>query len=124
MGINLFRAPGAPRFTKPLKERRPRASQRGYGYQWEKASKEHRRLHPWCARCLEADKRVLCDVADHKVPVVDGGPILDPRNRWSLCHFCHNGWKRDLEDAAREIGDVWILMVWCDDPTKRPEKLR
>jgi len=73
------------------KEDRPSAHQRGYTYQWSKASKAYLCEHPWCAECLRHNKWTPAVLVDHIKPH-KGDPRLfwDQSNWQGLCLRCHN----------------------------------
>lgn len=125
MGLPTFRRPGSPRFQAPPRDVfRGSSRSRGYTATWDRFSYNYRRRHPFCAECERRGRVVSADVVDHIVPLEGGGPKFDPENLQPLCHECHNGWKRELEEAARETGDVWTLLVWVKQPETRPAALR
>lgn len=115
----IFR--GGARVGKVLSgPKRATFRQRGYTKAWETYSAKFRQRNPLCARCFERDRPTLADVVDHKIPVREGGPLMDPSNHWSLCTACHSGWKARLERYAKRTDQVQMLRIWCDDPTTRP----
>lgn len=126
MGLPSFRRPGTPRFhARPSDNRRGTARQRGLSFAWDRKSYNYRRRHPVCEECARRGRpAVVAELVDHIVPRDDGGPLLDDENLQSLCNECHNGWKREIEAAARETGDIWILLVWVKQPETRPEAFR
>lgn len=125
MGIPSFRRAARPRFTAHVPEARGTARQRGLGSSWDRRSYNYRRSHPFCEECARRGFPVTpVDVVDHIVPREDGGPLLDPGNLQSLCHPCHNGWKREIEEAARATGDVFVLLRWVKEPETRPPPFR
>lgn len=48
------------------------------------------REHPLCADCLRDGRMTPATVADHKIPIKQGGAALDPSNLQSLCSSCHS----------------------------------
>lgn len=115
-----------PARTVQLRQKDDRANRhdRGYDYDWAKAADAHLRAHPLCVECDRRGLAILADVVDHKIPVRLRPDLrLDPKNRWSLCHRCHNGIKRRLEAYAVAAGMIDQLIAWCDDPTSRPKAL-
>ncbi|MHC2108917.1 hypothetical protein [Methylobacterium sp. CM6246] len=114
-----------PRPTKILSKRyeRSSATERGYDHVWRKVSAEHRRRHPFCVWCDQNGQLTFAKLADHKYPVSDGGPMLEPNNRWSLC-LTHHGVKREMEEFARKTEQLDQLPLWCDDPAERPQQFR
>jgi 5-methylcytosine-specific restriction protein A len=79
------------------------AAHRGYGYRWQKYSKQRLRSHPWCADpfAFHRDNFVLATMTDHITPV-DGpyDPLFWPdENHQSLCDGCH-GHKTATEDGG------------------------
>lgn len=102
---------------------RTSATERGYDHRWRKVSAEHRRLHPFCAWCEQNGQLTFAKLVDHKHPIVDGGAMFDPDNRWGLC-LMHHGVKAEMERFARQVGEVARLPLWCDDPAARPARFR
>lgn len=106
-------------------ERITRTSTGDYNGLWRRFAKAYRRQHPFCAMCLEKDRLTFADLVDHKHPVADGGPMLPgSEGVWGLCQMHHSGWKRVIEDYARQTGQMDKIVRWCDDPSARPPKLR
>lgn len=64
--------------------------QRGYGpgHQTRRAAVLTR--EPWCRRCAAQGRRTLAMVADHIVPLRQGGTSA-LANYQALCRRCHNG---------------------------------
>lgn len=121
MGLPTFRRPGSPRFQAPPRDVfRGSSRSRGYTATWDRFSYNYRRRHPFCAECERRGRVVPADVTDHIVPLEDGGPKFDVENLNPLCHACHNTVKREIEEAAREAGDPFILLVWWKRPDTRP----
>ncbi|MFZ6813737.1 HNH endonuclease [Undibacterium sp. Rencai35W] len=58
------------------------------------------RLHPVCCRCEARGVIVAAVVADHVLPIKDGGARLDEANLQALCVPCHNR-KTASETALR-----------------------
>lgn len=89
--------PGCPELTSSTRcpkhappDRRPPASQRGYGHDWRKRRARYLRRHPNCVACGAPATDV-----DHIIPRADleRTPGVDPDDdRWlqSLCHSCHS----------------------------------
>lgn len=99
--------------------------ERGYDSKWTRAAARHAKQFPICAECERHDIIVPMDVVDHKIPVTIRPDLrLDTKNRWSLCHLCHNGLKRRMEALAIKLGQVDLLILWCDEPETRPPALR
>ena len=94
--------PGCPNLVEPgkkfclthLKEHkeytRP-AAERGYTYEWRKASKAFIKEHPLCAICFKKGKLTAATVVDHIFPH-RGDPVLfwDKDNWQALCKPCHD----------------------------------
>jgi 5-methylcytosine-specific restriction endonuclease McrA len=73
---------------KRLKERvRPTPSQRGYGYAWQKLSKEFRTAHPYCFKCGTTKDLTT----DHIISKKNGG-LSVWSNLQTLCRV-HNSEK-------------------------------
>lgn len=71
--------------------RRGTAVERGYGYQWQLASKRFLRENPLCRSC-EAKRRIKpATITDHIVPHRgDQSLFWDPSNWQPLCKPCHD----------------------------------
>jgi 5-methylcytosine-specific restriction protein A len=63
---------------------RPNATQRGYGWDWQKVSRQVRREEPVCHWC----RREPSQVADHVIPVSRGG-TSDRENLVGACFGCN-----------------------------------
>ena len=110
----------------PKEVRHEESGKRTYDYIWSKLSQRFRRKHPFCRFCeqkgLEAQ---VADLVDHIIPTVDRTDLrLTWSNLQSLCHSCHNGLKRRLEEYARKHDMLDMLPQWCADPESRPRRLR
>ena len=57
------------------------------------------REHPLCARCEGRGRVVAAVVADHVLPVKDGGARFEWANLQALCVFCHN--RKTAGETAR-----------------------
>lgn len=57
---------------------------------WKAASRRQLERAPMCAECAKAGRAKLADIADHIVPVREGGAKFDASNLQSLCWACHN----------------------------------
>lgn len=78
-------------------KRRGTASERGYTYQWSKASRVYRMKHPLCARCLSRGVTRVARCVDHIKPWQSGTTeeerrrlFWDEANWQSLCWRCHS----------------------------------
>lgn len=111
--------------VKVLSKRQQRgsATERGYDHVWRRVSLRHRQLHPFCIWCRQVGRLEFAKLVDHKIPIVDGGAMFDPANRWGLC-VMHHGVKGEMERFARETGQLERLPLWCDDPAARPPQFR
>ena len=67
---------------------------------WRAVRAAFLREHPVCAACAARGRVVAAVVADHVVPVKDGGARFDAAGLQSLCISCHNR-KTARETAAR-----------------------
>lgn len=94
---------------------------RGYTSEWDRLRDTYVREHPNCEECLRRGYLVPCEVVDHMKPVVDAPESrLEAANLDSLCHDHHNGWKRRLEQFARQTRQIEMLPVWVKQPETRP----
>lgn len=122
----VFRAGAHRTAIKRIEPKRSSPRARGYDSRWDAYSERYRKAHPFCRFCEERGLLTLIvegntGVVDHKRPIVDGGAMWDPANHMPLCHACHNGLKRRLEDHARSTGQLDQIARWCDDPESRPK---
>ena len=58
--------------------------------QWRAVRAAFLRQHPLCCACEQRGRVVPAVVADHVVPIKQGGARFDPRNLQSLCVSDHN----------------------------------
>lgn len=121
--IRFFRqSPLKQRRTKPKPLFRDSPRERGYNAGWDRFSIRYRARNPFCAVCMEKGRLTFCDVVDHKLPLKQGGGLLDPDNVWGLCSV-HHSWKGRLEAYAEATGQVDKLVEWCDTPDRRPARM-
>ena len=67
------------------------AAARGYGRQWQKASKDFLAEHPLCAECLKTGKLTAATVVDHIVPHRGNTTLFWDKGNWQpLCKDCHD----------------------------------
>lgn len=66
------------------------ASARGYDRAHRKWRAAVLRRNPLCVECLKVGRTTRATVADHIVPIRDGGSKRDLENGQGLCHPCHN----------------------------------
>ncbi|MCY1399369.1 HNH endonuclease [compost metagenome] len=80
------------------------ASQRGYGYRWQKARERYLLDHPLCVYCMRNGMTTAASVVDHIV-AHEGDLALfwDEANWQSLCGPCHSSTKQREEAAARAV---------------------
>lgn len=57
---------------------------------WRKLRKVKLEKDPLCEECLKKDIHTPAKVADHIVPINQGGAALNITNLQSLCDRCHN----------------------------------
>ncbi len=80
--------------------RRGSASQRGYGYKWQQASKGFLKAHPLCTRHELRGDVVAAEVVDHIVPHRGDMDLFWKRANWQpLCKRCH-----DIKTAVEDGG--------------------
>jgi 5-methylcytosine-specific restriction endonuclease McrA len=104
-----------------LKAERTSPRLRGYTSEWDRYSTHYRRRHPFCAECFRVGRLTYEDVlVDHKLPVSNGGPMFPGDDGVAtLCRACHAG-KTAMEEYARTTGQVDQIVLWCDEPERRP----
>lgn len=80
------------------------ATQRGYDYRWQKASKAFLSQHPLCQcpNCDDGNVRVTAaTLVDHRIPHNGDMTLFWDRSNWqALAKPCHDGWKARLERDA------------------------
>lgn len=71
-------------YTRPSQER-------GYTYEWRKASKAFLKEHPLCAECQRKGRLIPATVVDHIVPHRGDRALFWDRPNWQpLCKKCHD----------------------------------
>ena len=88
-------APGAGFLVPvPRPNDRQTATQRGYGYRWQKARKVFLSKHRLCAECERQGRTTLATVVDHIRPHRQDRKRFWNRNNWQpLCKGCHDAHK-------------------------------
>lgn len=121
-----FGAPDVPRFTckpanRPREEQRGSSSDRGYDSTWYRLSKWHAKREPLCRECYFRGRKTPWELTNHVLPVRDRPDLrLDRENLSSMCKAHHDTVIRELEDLAREKGDIGLMVAWLADPASRP----
>jgi len=87
-------------YRKRKDAERPNSAKRGYGYAWKKARESWLRRNPLCVWCGK-----IATIVDHKIPIKDGGPLLDERNFQSMCFNCHEI-KEGRKHASRQTKET------------------
>jgi hypothetical protein len=115
---------GVPRAPRPKVERnRPEGLE--YTSRWDRFSRLYRRANPFCRFCKERGlfnlgSRERPNLVDHKYPLMWGGEMFPGADGvQTLCVSCH-GVKSSLESYAAKTGQQDQIVLWCDDPSKRP----
>lgn len=77
---------------KPLHPEEIRsASSRGYGRQWQKASRAFLHRHPFCEECLRHGRYTKATVVDHIIPHRGDPKMFWDEDNWeALCKPCHD----------------------------------
>ena len=57
---------------------------------WRRLSRMQLMREPLCVVCYGAGRITPAEIADHIMPIRDGGARLDLSNLQSLCRGCHN----------------------------------
>lgn len=69
---------------------RPNFRDRGYSWEWTKASLNFRKQNPLCAKCLERDIVTAATCVDHIRPHKGNQDLFWDQSNWqSLCDSCH-----------------------------------
>lgn len=125
-----FKAWAAPKF-KAIEAKtntgRHRISprKRGYDARWDRLARSHKRVFPFCRFCEQEDRDGLAEVTDHILPAHEYPHLrYDWENLQSLCAFHHDNLKQKLENIARKLGNLELLVQWSADPLTRPVSLR
>lgn len=71
-------------------DNRPGARQRGYDKRWEKVRAQYIAEHPLCERCEAKGLITPTAMVHHKIPISQGGKVLDKSNLMSVCRRCHD----------------------------------
>ncbi len=103
--------------------------QRGYTWQWNKASAKYRIDNPICVCCEAHDVVVPVRVVDHIVPHKGDEYLFWQRSNWQpLCGWCHDVLKQSLEiqwaagDLPNEDLDFARTVPGWVHPAKRKGK--
>lgn len=75
-------------------------TQRGYGWQHQKARARLLKAEPICRECSNAGVVTIAVIADHVVPIAEGG-AKDASNLQPLCLACSNAKTADEAKRAR-----------------------
>lgn len=81
-----------------------------YGSSWRKARLALLRAEPLCRLCLAAGRTVSASVADHIVPLRDGG-TNETGNLQPLCKRCHDSIKTPADVKARVHAEQCVVEV-------------
>lgn len=63
--------------------------QRGYGRQHVKLRAQLLRQEPLCRLCKEKGRVTVATIADHVIPIAQGGAVHDLANMQPVCAECH-----------------------------------
>jgi 5-methylcytosine-specific restriction enzyme A len=89
-----------------VREQRGSTTERGYGWDWQRATQLYRKTHPFCADPynVHGGWPVLAKHVDHIVPIrLAPERRLDPDNWQHLCTKCHNSLKQKEEIALKRM---------------------
>jgi len=74
-------------------------SERGYGWEWQKARKHYLNQHPICVYCDREGRVSMATVVDHITPHKGDKRLFWDVNNWQpLCAPCH-----DVEKKMEEM---------------------
>jgi 5-methylcytosine-specific restriction protein A len=59
-------------------------------HRWHEYSRQYRKKHRLCVKCLEQGKTVLSECVDHILRIEEGGDMWNPDNHQALCTSCHS----------------------------------
>lgn len=75
------------------------AARRGYGRQWQKASKAFLQANPLCVECLKEGRYVRATVVDHIVPHRGDPKLFWDQSNWRPLCKRHHDVKTGREDS-------------------------
>lgn len=67
--------------------------------QWRRVRAQQLRDEPLCRECKKTERVTMATIADHVVPISEGGAIFDPENHQSLCKPCHD--RKSIKEGSR-----------------------
>ena len=97
--------PDHPRSKRMVRDKRPSASVRGYGWDWKINVRDpYIKAHPWCTDPygFHTGVEVRATLIDHIIPKMQGGTD-EWSNLQSLCSKCHQT-KRFRDGSVRGRG--------------------
>ena len=114
-----------PMKNREAREHRERfrgsARERGYTTEWDHLRNDYIENNPLCEEHLRRGFVLSAEVVDHMIPISeDPSGRLNSANLDSLCHDCHNNWKRRIERFARQTDQTDQLRTWVKNPKLRP----
>lgn len=97
---------------------RRKTSERGYGWEWQKARRVFLQAHPLCEMCqaLKPPRVTAATVVDHRIPH-RGDPVLFwNRSNWqALCKLHHDSDKQAIEKSGRAPQQIGLDGFPIDD---------
>ncbi len=72
-----------------------------YGSQWTALRNDYIKINPLCEECLKNNVATPATIVHHKLPIEDGGAVLDIKNLESVCASCHAQIHKRLEKEKR-----------------------
>ena len=67
--------------------------------EWKAVKKHHLAIEPLCRECKKNGLLTKATMADHIIPIKQGGATLDDNNLQSLCWSCHS--QKSAEEGSR-----------------------
>ncbi len=93
-----FGIPALAKADKPWSHKGKTTTERGYGWQHQKARKALLQQDPLCRECRKHDRVTEAVIADHIKPLAEGGS-RDASNLAPMCAACHR--EKTLREAQR-----------------------
>lgn len=97
---------------------RRKTTERGYGWEWQKARAQYLQEHPLCEMCqaLKPPRITAATVVDHRIPHRGDQRLFWDRSNWQpLCKPHHDGAKQSIEKTGRAPEQIGLDGFPIDD---------